>query len=202
MVKLFIDSADLEEIMWAYDLGVVCGVTTNPLFLSGPEARDKLAAILEYVPTADPVSVQVRGTGETWLADAKGILAMSPRTVVKVPCCQSGIALVKRLWTSRERFNVTGIMTPAQGILAAASGAGYASVFWCRSWDALESPERAITFARSWGNAIVGSIRSPQNVVDAALAGADIVTVPTPILRQMFVHSKTEEFIAQCAAKE
>jgi len=197
---LFIDSADLTDIAFAFDHGVVRGVTTNPLFLKPEAHRETLPKILSA--STGPVSVQVSGARDTWQAQAKGLFGRDPRLVVKVPCVPEGLRLVHRLYGNRLSFNVTGVMSAAQATVAAATGAGYVSVFWCRARDAKLDPADAIRAAkRDSASVIVGSIRSPEDVVDALFAGADIVTVPPKILRAMFDHPKTDEFIEQCEGR-
>lgn len=198
---LFIDSAFLADITWAFDHGVVRGVTTNPLFLKPAEHLEHLPKIL--AASTGPVSVQVSGPRETWQAQAKGLFSRDPRIVVKVPCVAEGLRLVHRLYGNRLSFNVTGVINSEQAIVAAASGAGYVSVFWCRSWDAGCNPDRAIRAAKGESaKVIVGSIRKPGDVVEAFAAGADIVTVQRRILEAMFVHPTTEQFIEQCDAED
>ncbi len=194
---LFIDSADLTDIAFAFDHGVVRGVTTNPLFLKPEQHREMLPKIL--AASTGPVSVQVSGPRDTWLSQAKRLFGTDPRIVVKVPCVPEGIRLVHRLRGNRLSFNVTGVMSPTQAIVAIESDAGYVSVFWCRSRDAGFRPEAVVKLAAAaQSRVIVGSIRHPDDVAEAVLAGADIVTVPPKILAAMFDHPKTLEFIEQC----
>ncbi len=201
-MALFIDSADPEEISKAFDLGVVCGVTTNPILLR-KAGSTSLADILKA--STGPVSVQVTGDPSSWLAQAKGLFSKSDRVVVKVPCTLAGIQLVKRCWTNRESFNVTGIMCAEQAAIASESGAGYLSVFRCRIRDAGASPELVTLFAverARWllgsQQIIVGSIRETRDVSDSLALGANVVTVPWKILQAMCDHPKTSEFVAQC----
>ncbi len=203
-MKFFLDTANVEEIKQGLAWGLVDGVTTNPT-LVGREGRDFEQVVKEIAGIVDgPVSAEVIGvTAPEMLEEARKLAAWAPNIVVKIPLIAEGIKAVKVLSEEGIHTNVTLCFSANQAILAAKAGAGYISPFVGRlddiGHDGIELVEqiRQIYDNYGWGTEIiVASVRSPQTVTRAALAGADIATVPFKVMGQLFKHTLTDKGLA------
>lgn len=202
-MKLFIDTANVKEIREANDMGVICGVTTNPTLIA-KEGRDFNEVIKEIASIVDgPIS------GEVIALDAVGmvkegieIAKIHKNMIVKIPMTEDGLKAVKILSAKGIKTNVTLIFTAAQALLAARAGATYVSPFLGRLDDidanAMELIEKIVTIFDVHGIAteiISASIRNPKHVTDAAALGAHIATVPFGVIKQMIKHPLTDSGI-------
>lgn len=208
-MELFIDTADIKEIREIAQWGVIRGVTTNPKIFSKESIaeadglRAHVKEILEAVP--GPLSVEVTTNDlDEMVLEAQKYASWSEHVVVKVPMGPAGLQAVRRLKEKNIKTNVTAIMTVGQAILAAAAGATYASIFFARindvGYDGLEVIRQSAKLfkeSRASTKIIVGSIRLLTQISDAALAGADIVTVPYKFFAQMATHPQTEKTIRE-----
>jgi len=207
-MELYIDTANIQEIKEALSWGCITGATTNPKIMSnekgGYSFKDKILEIVELVK--EPVSVEVTEEDFQGMVDeAKIYASWHENIVIKIPMGIEGLKAVTQL----EKFegvktNVTAIMATNQAILAALSGASYASIFYGRISDMGYDPVGVIKETSALykelnigTKLIVGSIRTILDVNKAFLAGADIVTVPFPILKKMTQNPKTEETIKE-----
>jgi len=203
-MKFFIDTANLDEIRQAAGLGVLDGVTTNPTLLgkeikrTGQNHRDIL---LEICKTVDgPVSGEILSLkADEMLAEAREVAKIHANMVVKVPMTTDGIMTVKRLKDEGIRTNVTLVFSASQALLAAKAGATFVSPFIGRLDDishlGMELVEEILAVYENYDFAtevIVASIRHPLHVVDAALAGADIATIPFAVIEKLAQHPLTE----------
>ncbi|HHS97866.1 MAG TPA: transaldolase family protein [Chloroflexi bacterium] len=210
MALLFLDSADLDEIREAASWGVVDGVTTNPTLMMRAGTADLKANTLEIVRIVQgPVSAEVVSTdAEGMIEEAREILSWSEHVFVKIPCTVEGLKAMREIssWPN-GRINATLIFSPAQAYLAAKAGATYASVFVGRMDDAGLEGMAVVRQTRdifdNYGfscSLLAASIRHTGHVVDALLAGADIITVPFKVLRTMirspFTDVGLERFLA------
>lgn len=209
-MKFFIDTANVEEIRKANDMGVICGVTTNPSLIA-KEGRDFNEVIKEIASIVDgPISGEVKAT----TVDAKGMIkegreiaAIHPNMVVKIPMTVEGLKAVKVLSSEGIKTNVTLIFSANQALLAAEAGASYVSPFLGRL-DDISQP--GIDLVRTiadifdiygYGTEIIAaSVRNPIHVTDCALAGADIATVPYKVIEQMTKHPLTDAGIEKFQA--
>lgn len=199
-MKLFIDTANVEEIRSAAELGVICGVTTNPSLIAR-EGRDLGEVIREIASIVDgPISAEVTASdAQGMIAQARSLSAIHPNIVVKIPITAEGLKAVHVLSGEGIHTNVTLIFSAAQALLAARAGATYVSPFIGRLDDIAESGVGTVgdiaTIFRIHGietKIIAASIRGPQDVVDAAKNGAHIATVPYKIILQMVKHPLTD----------
>ncbi len=204
-MKFFIDTANIDEIREASEMGVICGVTTNPSLIA-KEGRDFAEVIKEIVQVVDgPVSGEVKATttdADGMIAEGRQIAGIHPNMVVKIPMTSEGLKAVKVLSAEGIKTNVTLIFTAAQALLAANAGATYVSPFIGRLDDISEDgmePVRTIADIFSLYDIsteiIAASVRSPGHVTQAALAGADIATVPYKVILQMLKHPLTDQGI-------
>lgn len=207
-MKFFIDTANIDEIKKANDLGVLDGVTTNPTLVS-KEGRKFKELIREICRIVDgPVSAEVVSTDEKgMIKEARALAKIADNIVVKIPLIKEGIKAVKILSREGIRTNVTLCFSPLQALVAAKAGAAYISPFVGRLDDishrGMELVEQIITIYDNYGyetEVIVASVRSPIHVLDAALMGADIVTVPFSVMERLIAHPLTdaglEKFLA------
>jgi transaldolase len=207
-MKFFIDTANIDEIQKAKDMGVLDGVTTNPSLVS-KEKRNFRELITQICRIVDgPVNAEVVSTDEKGiLAEARDLAKIAPNIVVKVPLITEGLKAVKVLSGEGIKTNVTLCFSPVQALLAAKVGAAYVSPFVGRlddiSQKGMEMVEQIVAIYTNYGydtEVIVASVRNPIHVLDAALMGADIVTVPFPVMERFVAHPLTdiglEKFLA------
>ncbi len=204
-MKLFIDTANVEDIRKANDMGVICGVTTNPSLIA-KEGRDFNEVIKEITSIVDgPISGEVKATttdAEGMIQEGREIAAIHPNMIVKIPMTVEGLKAVKVLSAEGVKTNVTLIFTANQALLAARAGATYVSPFLGRL-DDISQPginliEDIVTIFENYGletEIIAASIRSTIHVNDCALAGADIATIPYSVIEQMTKHPLTDQGI-------
>jgi transaldolase len=199
-MKFFIDTANIDEIKQGLAMGMVDGVTTNPSLVA-KESRpfhDILKEICEIVDgpvSAEVVSIDTEGM----LREARELAAMSDNIVVKVPMIVDGIKAVKQLTEEGIKTNVTLVFSANQALLAAKAGATYVSPFVGRLDDISEQGMDLIsdimTIYQNYGyqsEVIVASVRSPLHVMDAAIIGADIATIPLKVIAQLAKHPLTD----------
>jgi transaldolase len=199
-MKFFIDSANIEEIREAASLGILDGVTTNPSLVAkeGRNFRQLLDEILDIVDgpvSAEVVSVDKDGI----LREARELADIHSNIVVKVPLIREGLKAVRQLTDEGIRTNVTLCFSPTQALLAAKAGATYISPFIGRlddiSIDGMELIQQIVTIYQNYDfqtQVLAASIRHPLHVVDAALMGAHVATIPFKIIEQMFFHPLTD----------
>lgn len=209
-MKFFIDTANVEDIKKANDMGVICGVTTNPSLIA-KEGRDFNEVIKEITSIVDgPISGEVKATtvdAEGMIREGREIAAIHPNMVVKIPMTVEGLKAVKVLSAEGIKTNVTLIFTANQALLAAEAGASYVSPFLGRL-DDINQPgiELVRTIAEIFSiygyvtEIIAASVRNPIHVTDCALAGADIATVPYKVIEQMTKHPLTDQGIEKFQA--
>lgn len=199
-MKLFIDTANIEEIKEANELGVICGVTTNPSLIA-KEGRDFKTVIDEITSIVDgPISAEVISTkAEGMVEEAIPLANMHKNIVIKIPMTAEGLKAVKKLSAVGIHTNVTLIFSAAQALLAARAGATYVSPFLGRLDDinadglGLISDIVQIFEAHAISTEIIcASIRSAGHVTEAAKLGADIATVPYKVILQMLQHPLTD----------
>lgn len=209
-MKFFIDTANVEDIRKANDMGVICGVTTNPSLIA-KEGRDFNEVIKEITTIVDgPISGEVKATtvdAEGMIAEGREIAKIHPNMVVKIPMTVEGLKATKVLSSEGIPVNVTLIFSANQAILAANAGAAYVSPFLGRL-DDINTP--GIDLIRNISEIfdiygydteiIAASVRNPIHVTDCALAGADIVTVPYKVIEQMTKHPLTDQGIEKFQA--
>lgn len=199
-MKLFIDTANIEEIKEANELGVICGVTTNPSLIA-KEGRDFKTVINEITAIVDgPISAEVISLdAESMFNEAIPLSKISKNIVIKIPMTAEGLKAVKRLSAVGIKTNVTLVFTAAQALLAARAGATYVSPFLGRLDDIDADGMRLISdivdIFKTHGiktEIICASIRNPGHVTEAAKLGADIATVPYKVIMQMINHPLTD----------
>ena len=202
-MKLFIDTANVEEIKQANDMGIICGVTTNPSLIA-KEGRDFNEVIKEITSIVDgPISGEVISLeAEGMIKEGREIAKIHKNMVVKVPITEAGLKAVKVLSKEGIKTNVTLIFSAGQALLAARAGATYVSPFLGRLDDiatnSMELIETIVDIFEIHGidtEIIAASIRNPLHVVDAARAGAHIATVPGSVLKQLLKHPLTDSGI-------
>ena len=204
-MKFFIDTANVEDIKKANDMGVICGVTTNPSLIA-KEGRDFKEVIKEITSIVDgAISGEVKATtikAEDMIKEAREIASIHPNMVVKIPMTDEGLKAVKVLSQEGIKTNVTLIFNATQALFAAKAGATYVSPFLGRL-DDIATPGidliRTISEIFAVHNIdteiICASVRNPIHIVDCALAGADIATVPYKVIMQCIKHPLTESGI-------
>ena len=209
-MKFFIDTANVEDIRKANDMGVICGVTTNPSLIA-KEGRDFKEVIKEITSIVDgPISGEVKATtldAENMIKEGREIAAIHPNMVVKIPMTVEGLKAVKVLTAEGIKTNVTLIFSANQALLAARAGATYVSPFLGRlddiSQPGIELIQTIAEIFQIYGletEIIAASVRSPIHVTDCALAGADIATVPYSVIAQMTKHPLTDQGIEKFQA--
>ena len=209
-MRFFIDTANVEDIKKANDMGIIDGVTTNPSLIA-KEGRDFNEVIKEITDIVDgPVNGEVKATtekAEDMIEEAREIAAIHPNMVVKIPMTPEGLKAVKVLKKEGIKTNVTLIFSPNQALLAARAGAAYVSPFLGRLDDISQTGVDLIrTIADIFqingiiSQIICASVRNPIHIVDCALAGADIATVPYNVLLQMTKHPLTDQGIEKFKA--
>jgi len=213
-MKFFIDTANIEEIKKANELGMVDGVTTNPSLVAkeGREFKGLIKDICHIVDgpvSAEVVSVDRDGT----VQEARELSKLADNIVVKVPLIEEGLKAAKVLAQEGIKTNVTLCFSSIQALMAAKAGASYISPFVGRIDDishrGMELVEEIVTIYDNYGfetEVIVASIRNPIHVLDAALMGADIATIPFKVIQQLIKHPLTdiglEKFLADWKKQE
>ncbi|MGN0369051.1 MAG: fructose-6-phosphate aldolase [Butyrivibrio sp.] len=206
-MKFFIDTAKVEDIKKANDMGVICGVTTNPSLIA-KEGRDFKEVIAEIASIVDgPISGEVKATtqdAEGMIAEGREIAAIHPNMVVKIPMTVEGLKATKVLASEGIKVNVTLIFSANQALLAARAGAAFVSPFLGRlddistpGIDLVSNVAEIFAIHGIETEIIAASIRNPIHVTDCALAGADIATVPYSVIEQMVKHPLTDQGIAK-----
>lgn len=207
-MKIFIDTANIEDIKKANDMGVICGVTTNPSLIAKADGRPQEEILKEIASIVDgPISGEVKATtvdAEGMIAEGREIAKLHPNMVVKIPMTVEGLKAVKVLSAEGIKTNVTLIFSANQALLAAEAGATYVSPFLGRL-DDISQPgisliEDIVTIFDNYGydcEIIAASVRNPIHVTDCALAGAHIATIPYGVIEQMTKHPLTTEGIAK-----
>ena len=202
-MKVFIDTANVDEIREAGAMGIICGVTTNPSLIA-KEGRNFNEVIKEITEIVDgPVSGEVKATtekAEDMVAEGREIAAIHPNMVVKIPMTAEGLKAVKILSAEGIKTNVTLVFTANQALLAARAGASYVSPFLGRLDDiSTDGTELICDIVQIFDNypeitteIICASTRHPLHITDCAKAGADIATVPYKVLMQMVRHPLTD----------
>lgn len=210
-MKLFIDTANVEDIRKANDMGVICGVTTNPSLIA-KEGRDFKEVISEIAGIVDgPISGEVKATtvdAEGMIAEGREIAAIHPNMVVKIPMTAEGLKAVKVLSKEGIKTNVTLVFSANQALLAARAGATYVSPFLGRlddiSQPGIELIRDIMTIFENYPDIeteiIAASVRNPIHVTDCALAGADIATIPYGTIEKMLKHPLTDQGIEKFQA--
>ena len=199
-MKFFIDTANIDEIREAASLGILDGVTTNPSLVSkeGKDFRKLLDEILEIVD--GPVSAEVIATDyEGILIEARKYAAIHKNIIVKIPLIKEGLKAVKTLFEENIKVNVTLCFSPAQALLAAKAGATYISPFIGRlddiSTSGMDLISQIVQIYRNYNfstEVLVASVRHPLHLVEAALIGADICTMPFGVIDKLFNHPLTD----------
>lgn len=206
IMKFFIDTANVDYIKEANDMGIICGVTTNPSLIA-KEGRVFEEVIAEIASIVDgPISGEVKATttdAETMIKEGIAISKIHKNMVVKIPMTAEGLKATKALSAMGIKTNVTLVFSAAQALLAARAGATYVSPFLGRL-DDISTPGMDLirTIADIFAmyddidtQIIAASVRNPIHVIDCALAGADIATVPYNVLMQMIKHPLTDQGI-------
>ena len=203
-MKIFLDSADISEIEAHIASGFVDGVTTNPSLIakSGRNILETIAPICEMVD--GPVSAEVAATDfETMLKEGKKLAALAPNVTVKVPLTEAGLRTCRELREAGTQVNVTLCFTAGQALLAAKAGATFISPFVGRlddiGHDGMGLIEEICTIYDQYDmptEVLVASVRSTQHVVDAAMLGANVVTLPPKILTALYQHPLTDKGLA------
>lgn len=204
-MKIFIDSGDIGEIREAAAMGAVDGVTTNPSLLAkaGKPTKKAIAEICEVVD--GPVSAEVLATDTQGILEEGRVLAkIHPNVVVKVPLLVDGLKAVKVFSEEGIKTNVTLCFSPTQALLAAKAGATYISPFIGRlddvSEEGMELIEQLVTIYGNYDfetEILVASVRHPMHVVQAALLGADVATLPFKVITQLAHHPLTDVGLAR-----
>mgnify|MGYP000697336372 FL=1 len=199
-MKIFLDTANIEEIKKINEYGILDGVTTNPSLLA-KEGDEPMKVIKKICKIVDgPVSVEVISTtADEMVKEAKEIAKIDKKIVVKIPMTQDGLKAVKRLSASGIKTNMTLIFSPLQALLAMKAGATFVSPFIGRLDDishyGMEIVGDLCKIIENYGfktEIIVASIRHPIHVLEAALYGAHIATIPYKVVEQMFKHPLTD----------
>ena len=201
-MKFFIDTANVEEIKKANDMGIICGVTTNPSLIA-KEGRDFKEVIKEIISIVDgPISGEVKATtikAEDMIKEGREIASIHPNMVVKIPMTSEGLKAVKVLSKEGIKTNVTLIFNATQALFAAKAGATYVSPFLGRlddiatpGIDLIRTISEIFEVQNIDTEIICASVRNPIHIVDCALAGADIATVPFKVIEQSIKHPLTD----------
>jgi transaldolase len=201
-MRLFLDTASLDDIRWALTTGVIDGVTTNPTLiareLTGDDPTEHVTAIARAVP--GPVTVQVISTDADGIyREARDLSRIADNVVVEIPMVEDGIVAMRRLVPEGAVVNMTLVFSAAQALLAAKAGAAYVSPFIGRLDDAGGDGGALVADIRTMFDRfapeceiLASSVRSPKRLVDAVKLGADAVAVPPSVLRAMLLHPLTD----------
>ena len=210
-MKFFIDTAKVEDIKKANDMGVICGVTTNPSLIAKEGGRSQEDVLKEIASIVDgPISGEVKATttdAEGMIKEGREIAAIHPNMVVKIPMTVEGLKACKVLSQEGIKTNLTLIFTANQALLAARAGATYVSPFLgrlddisVRGVDLIRDIAEIFAVYGYETEIIAASVRNPIHVTDCALAGADIATVPYKVIEQMTKHPLTDQGIEKFQA--
>jgi len=207
-MRFFLDSANINEITTAWEMGIISGVTTNPTLVAKEGAEfhpliEKIAGIVDGPISAEVIALDYEGM----LAEARQLAQIHANIVVKIPMTTEGLKAVKKLADEKIRTNVTLVFTPIQALLAARAGASFVSPFLGRLDDIGEVGSNLLADICEVFDVhalecavIAASIRNPVHVLDAAKIGADFVTIPFSVLKQLSGHPLTtagiEKFLA------
>ena len=199
-MQIFLDTADIEEIRQGVAMGLVDGVTTNPTLLARTghrfeEIAPKIVALVD-----GPISLEVLAEdAEGMIVEGRKLAAINKNVVVKIPMTMEGLKAVRVLEDESIPTNVTLVFSPSQALLAAKAGASYVSPFVGRiddisanGMDLIEQIVQIFDNYQITARIIVASVRGPMHVLESALMGADIVTVPFKTLKQLFGHPLTD----------
>jgi len=209
-MKFFLDSANLKDISWATQAGLIDGITTNPSLLakvaSDLDPRDVLKEICSLVE--GPVSAEVVAVeADAMVREGHELAKIADNIVVKIPMIEAGMVAVRRLASEGIRTNVTLCFSSMQCLIAAKAGATYVSPFIGRLDDVGQDGMDVIREARvifdnyQYATEILAaSLRHPRHVVDAAMIGADVATLPTDVLKKLLQHPLTDKGLAQFLA--
>ena len=199
-MKIFIDTADIDEIREAHALGILDGVTTNPSLVAktGKSFRQVVSEICEVV--SGPVSAEVIATDHpTMLAQARDLAKIAGNVVIKLPLTTEGLKTANTCADENIATNVTLCFSPAQALLAAKARATYVSPFVGRlddvSHTGMDLIEQVLTIYRNYGydtQVLVASVRNPLHVLEAALMGAHVATIPFKVINQLAKHPLTD----------
>ncbi len=202
-MKFFIDTANIEEIKEANAMGMVDGVTTNPSLIA-KEGRDFKEIITEICSIVDgPISAEVISLETSGMvAEAKDLAKIHDNIVIKIPMTIDGLKAVRQLTAEGIKTNVTLLFSPLQGLMAAKAGASYVSPFVGRLDDLSQEGMLLVEqLVEMYGNyaydteIIVASVRNPLHVLESALMGADIATIPFSVLSKLAAHPMTDKGI-------
>ncbi len=207
-MKFFIDTANIEEIKKGVEMGMVDGVTTNPSLVakedkSFEEILQEICRIVDGPVSAEVVSLEADGM----VAEAKELVKIDDKIVIKVPMIIEGLKAVKRLTAEGIKTNVTLVFSTSQALLAAKAGASFVSPFVGRlddiSHQGMDLVADIMTVYQNYGyesEVIVASVRNPLHVIDAAMVGADIATIPLKVIEQLAKHPLTDRGMEQFLA--
>ena len=202
-MKFFIDTANIEEIKEGLNLGMVDGVTTNPSLIA-KEKKSFEVVVKDILKNVEgPVSLEVVSQdARAMFAEGKKLAQLGDNVVIKVPLCTEGLKATKMFAEAGIDVNQTLIFSPLQALMAAKAGARYVSPFVGRlddiAHDGMELVEQILIIYDNYGyetEIIVASIRHPRHVLDAALMGADIATIPFKVIAQLVQHPLTDKGI-------
>lgn len=208
-MKFFIDTANMDQIREAHDLGILDGVTTNPSLMAKEGVKGREAILKHYQAICElvdgPVSAEVFGVKyEDIIAEGKELAAIHPNIIVKVPMIKEGIKAIKWFSDQGIRTNCTLVFSAGQAILAAKAGATYVSPFIGRiddgNWDGVQLIEDIVSIYRTQGydtEVLAASIRTPLHIVRCAAAGADVCTCPLSSILGLLKHPLTDAGLAQ-----
>jgi transaldolase len=209
-LKIFIDTANVEEIRAAFEMGVLAGVTTNPSLVA-KEGKDFIATLKEIVSVIGdelPISAEVISLkADEMVEQGKKLAAVSPNIVIKLPMTADGLKATKHLTSLGIKTNVTLIFSSTQALLAARAGATYVSPFIGRlddinqiGMDLVRQVSDIFRIHALQTEIIAASVRHTTHVIEAALAGAHIATIPYKVIEQMTKHPLTDQGIAKFLA--
>ncbi len=199
-MELFIDTADVNEIKEAAEMGVIDGVTTNPSLVakSGRKFMDVLKEIVKIVDgpvSAEVISTDVKGM----IKEAEELVKVGDNIVIKIPLIEEGLKAIKELSERGIKTNVTLVFSPLQALLAAKAGGTYVSPFVGRlddiAHEGMDIVEDIVTIYDNYGyqtKVLVASIRNPIHLLESARLGADVATVPMSVIRQLTKHPLTD----------
>lgn len=199
-MKLFIDTANIDEIKEATELGLIDGITTNPTLIAR-EGKEFMQIVKEICEIVDgPISLEAVSTkSKDMIKEAQGLAKIHSNVVVKIPMTREGLIATRQLAMEGIHVNMTLVFSPTQALLAAKTGAAYVSPFIGRLDDishcGMDLVEQILTIYDNYDfdtEIIVASIRNPLHVLEAALIGADIATVPFKVIEQLIKHPLTD----------